>query len=145
MEVIRFSLLVTLTVALLSVAIRLASHSDSHPGAQPNPRGSTTSPSATTPLAPASTTPSPNAVASSSTPTTPTPGSTSTPPAGTTGSGSGSGGNGSAGTGSGGDGSGGPGAQPVLPVTGYDDAIKLVALSMVLIGGGALTVRASRR
>jgi LPXTG-motif cell wall-anchored protein len=35
--------------------------------------------------------------------------------------------------------------QPVLPVTGYDAAVKLAALSMVLIGGGALTVRASRR
>jgi LPXTG-motif cell wall-anchored protein len=44
----------------------------------------------------------------------------------------------------GGSGSGGPGAQPVLPVTG-DDTVKLIALSLLMIGGGALTVRASRR
>ncbi|MBV9097305.1 MAG: hypothetical protein JO079_04525 [Frankiaceae bacterium] len=47
-------------------------------------------------------------------------------------------------TGGGSSGSGDSGGQPVLPVTG-DDVLKLIAMSLVLIGGGALTVRASRR
>lgn len=126
-EVIRFSLLVTLTVALLSVAIRLASHSDSHstlrPGGLPSgpsaPSSSGTTPSAVSPPTSASPVgPSPSATASFV-------------PRGSSGSG-----------GSGG--SAGQPAQPVLPVTG-DDALRLVAMSLVLIGGGALTVRAARR
>ncbi|MDQ1683829.1 MAG: hypothetical protein QOC82_566 [Frankiaceae bacterium] len=120
-EVIRFSLLVTLTVALLSVAIRLAADNDSHssrPNAQPAPRTTTSAPVNST--APSTSTPA------ASTPTASTPAATP----------GGGGGSGSAGE---------TGAQPVLPVTGYDDAMKLLALSMVLIGGGAFTVRASRR
>ncbi|MDQ1745932.1 MAG: hypothetical protein QOD07_195 [Frankiaceae bacterium] len=121
-EVIRFSLLVTLTVALLSVAIRLASHNDSHatlrPGALPPSGSSTPSSAPSSPSAPAATRP-PSPAATPARPHT------------------------AGGSGSGGSAAGQPG-QPVLPVTG-DDAVKLIALSMVLIGGGALTVRASRR
>lgn len=128
-EVIRFSLLVVLTVALLSVAIRLASHSTpSHPGAQPGPHPTASAlpagsvpPSAAAPLA----TTMPSAV------TTPNPSSSSSAIAPQTRAAGGS--------------SSGPTAQPVLPVTGYDAAVKLAGLSMILIGAGALTVRASRR
>jgi len=122
-EVIRFSLLVTLTVALLSVAIRLASHNDAHSSLRPNgsPSGSSAPTTSSSPGFTASPAPVPSSTASFA----------------PRGSGSGSGGSG---TGS----AGGAAGQPVLPVTG-DDALKLIAMSLVFIGGGALTVRASRR
>lgn len=145
-EVIRFSLLVMLTVGLLSVAIRLASHPDAHSTAQPGRNGhghpqatatgTTTNPGGTASSAPATTAPT-------STPTT-------APSPASTGAGAGNGGNsggntgGSAGGNTGGS-SGGASTQPVLPVTGYDAALRLGALSLVLIGAGTFTIRASRR
>jgi len=137
-EVIRFSLLVVLTVALLSVAIRLASHSESHQSLQPGPRETTsTVPSGST----APTTAGPTTSGPSSPVTTPStaPRTAGATPAPHTAPGSGGG---SAG---GSSGQSGQQTQPVLPVTGYDAALKLAALSMVLIGAGALTVRSSRR
>ena len=137
-EVIRFSLLVVLTVALLSVAIRLASHSESHQSLQPGPRETTSAvPSGST--TPTTSAPSSPIITPSTTP--PTTGATAgATPAPRTAPGSGGGGS----TGGSG-GQSGQQTQPVLPVTGYDGALKLAALSMVLIGAGALTVRSSRR
>jgi hypothetical protein len=122
-EAMRFSLLIVLTIGLLSVAFRVDSHSSSHlsnrahaPGVS-SPTGSPSTPSQVLPTA-----------------TTRTSGP---------GSGSGAGGGSGAGsTGAGGTGAVTP-AQPQLPVTGWQDAVRLSALSLVLIGAGVMSVRAA--
>lgn len=120
-EPIRFSLLVVLTIALLSVAFRIDDHKSSHSSATPRPR--------TTASAPA--------------PTQVLPTSTSRRPGGSTPTGHG----GSPST-SGGDGSGGSGTvasarQPILPVTGWPVTAKLLAGGFVLIGLGVAAMRLS--
>jgi len=114
----RFSLLIVITVALLSVAFRIDGHpSSSAHGRTPLPHAS---PSVPTSVLPSSSTGPPR-----------------TAPA-TSGSGQ-SGGSGHPGAGASATGAAG---QPTLPVTGWDDAVKLGALALLLIGGGSLAMRA---
>jgi hypothetical protein len=118
-EVIRFSLLIVLTVALLSVAFRIHSHpSSSAHGNAAHPRASA-SPGVPTRVLPSeSTRPAarhPRTVGGSGS----TGGSPGTTPAGSDG-----------------------GSGAILPVTGWDATLKLGALAFVFIGGGTLCVRA---
>lgn len=129
-EVMRFSLLVVLTVALLSVAFRINSHHTSSsagrapkptvPTGQPavQPTGQPTGQPTTVPSTPASSpagSPAahPHKAGGSGQPTS---GSSASGPAG-----------------------GGP---QTLPVTGWDSAVKLGALAFLMIGGGTLAMRA---
>jgi len=119
-ELIRFSLLIVLTVALLSVAFRIHSHpSSSAHGRTPAPQAS---PSVPTQVLPSSATrtpaPHPHATGGAGNPV-------------------GAGSHGGSSTPSGG------GTPAVLPVTGWGDAVKLGAFAFVLIGGGTLSVRAA--
>ena len=112
----RFSLLIVLTVALLSVAFRINSHpSSTARGRTPLPHAS---PSVPTSVLPSSRTRPPRTQPSTS-------GGQGQP----TGAGA----------------SAGPGAsaagQPTLPVTGWDPTVKLAAFAFVLIGGGTLAMR----
>ena len=125
---LRFSLLIVLTVGLLSIAFRGSSHSPSH-----NAAGSSATTTTTTLGQSGTTTTSPTT--STTTVTSPTSPGTST--AGGSGSG-GSGGSGSNGSGGGSNAAG----QPTLPVTGWGPAVRLGALALVLISGGALTLSA---
>jgi hypothetical protein len=118
-QVMRFALLIVLTVALASVAVRINSHPSStaskHHNVAPAPGVSSPSPSApqsppqSPSVKPTHVTRSPRAAGHG--------GSSSTPA--------------------------GSGAQQQLPVTGWDPALKLGALAFVLIGGGLLTMRAA--
>jgi len=120
-ELMRFSLLIVLTVALLSVAFRIHSHpSSSAHGHTPPPHAS---PSVPTQVLPSSATRTPARHPHA------TGGGGSPAAAGNHG--------GSASTPNGG------GSPPVLPVTGWGDAVKLGALALVLIGGGTLSLRAA--
>jgi hypothetical protein len=125
-QAMRFALLIVLTVALASVAVRINSHPSStaskHPGAAPVPSPSPGSPSSGSP--PSQPTQSPTRRAPSVQPTH----VTRAPRA----------------AGHGGTGSGQAGGAPQeLPVTGWDPALKLGALAFVLIGGGLVTMRAA--
>jgi hypothetical protein len=108
-EVLRFGLLLVLTVALLSVAVRIHSHSSSSASGQPNVGHPTAQPSARA-------TPAPTPTHSSPVQVLPT-ASTRPPRAG--------------------------GHPQTLPVTGGDATVKLAALAFVLIGAGAVTMRAA--
>jgi hypothetical protein len=114
-ESIRFSLLLVLTVALLSVAFRINSHPSSsarHAQGHPTPVPSPTA-SAPVHVLPSSATRAPSAH--------PHPRATGgSAPATSVG-----------------------GTGQILPVTGWDATLKLGALAFVLIGGGTLTVRAA--
>jgi hypothetical protein len=128
-QAMRFALLIVLTVALASVAVRINSHSSSTsskpPAAAPS-SGSSSSP----PTHPQSSPPQ------SSPPQSPSVQPTHATRAPRTA--------GHGGTGHGGASSGQAGGPPQqLPVTGWDPAMKLGALAFVLIGGGMLTIRAA--
>ena len=120
---IRFGVLIVLTVALLSVALRIDSHSSSHSGAPGGGGRASTSPSTPSQVLPTS--------------ATRTPSSGGSPSANGGGNGAASGGNGVA------SGAGPVSAQPQLPATGWPGAVRLSALSLVLIGVGAVSVRAA--
>jgi hypothetical protein len=115
-EVMRFGLLLVLTVALLSVAFRIHSHSSSssaRPSTRPTPVVSPTQ------TAPANVLPT----ASTRPPASPRhPRVARTP--GTAGAGTGAGGS----------------TQQILPVTGWGATVKLGGIAFILIGGGAVTV-----
>ena len=117
----RFSLLIVLTVALLSVAFRIHSHPSSSASRPPRQPSATPSIQAITPATPttgSSASPSPSAVPHAV-------------------GGAGHGGQ------TGRPAAGGPAVgQQVLPVTGWDSTMKLGALAFLLIGGGALVLRA---
>ena len=120
-EVIRFSLLVVLTIGLLSVAFRIDSHSSSHSGAAPH-----SSPSSPSQVLPTASTRAPS----------PTHSPTATPSThGTGGAGTGGGNSGNGGA------AGGAGGTAQLPATGWQGAVRLSALSLVLIGGGVMAMR----
>jgi hypothetical protein len=126
-ELIRFGLLIVLTIGLASVAFRVNSTSSAHSSRVTPPSGVTASPT------PSTTTPAtPSAVPSA------VPSSTSAG-AGSTGAGSSGGaGNGSAsGTGT------TTGAVTQLPRTGWDNAIRLGGVGFVLLVAGALSVGAA--
>jgi len=126
-ELIRFALLIVLTIALVSVAVRINSSNTSHSSAVRPPvsgQPTTSVPSSGQPTsAPASTPASTPASASASTPAKhhhPTP--TGSVP------------------------STGPSTGPrMLPVTGSDSAIRLAGLAVVLLVAGAGAISASRR
>ena len=133
-EFIRFALLLTITVALISVATRHDNHGSgrndaargNHPAATGSPStGATSAPSSagTTPSAPAT--------------------SPSSEPAGggSTGSGGGSGPNGGGASGSG---SGEVSSVPTLPRTGGTQVAELAALAVLCICVGSLGMRISR-
>ena len=122
-EVIRFGLLVTLTLALLTVAIRISSHPSAHHAVH---------------VPPVTVSSPPSSVLTTPTPTVPTPTPT---PRHTTGGGSGNGGNGNGGSG----GSGPTSTKPVLPVTGWDAAARLTAAALALISAGGLSIAGTRR
>jgi hypothetical protein len=128
-EALRFSLLIVLTVALLSVAFRINSQSSSHSAnvPRPLPKSSSRLPSST----PSTSGPASSGSASSS-PSSPTRPSPSVLPTRTARPG------GSAGSGAGG--TGGTASQ-TLPVTGWDNAMRLGGLSFLLIGGGTFAIR----
>jgi len=132
-EVMRFSLLLVLTVALLSVAFRINSHhtsSSAGPTSQPTVQP-TGQPSGQPPVQPSGQ-PSGQPTAAPSTP--------ASPPAAHPHKGGGPAQQGSGQQGSAQQGSGGSGPQ-VLPVTGWDQTVKLGALAFLLIGGGTLCMR----
>jgi hypothetical protein len=120
-EAMRFALLVVLTVALLSVAFRINAHHASTSAKAPSRPTATPSIQTSTP---AQLTPS----------TTTTPAQSAAPrKAGRAGHPSSGGAGGGQPTGTG---------QPTLPVTGWDETVKLGALALLLISGGAVAVRA---
>lgn len=115
-EVMRFALLIVLTAGLLSVAFRINGHpSVSAHRHTPLPHASPTTPTSVLPTA-----------------------RTRPPRTPSTTSGGGRGQPGGSGT------SATPGAtgRPTLPVTGWDEAVKLGALALLMIGGGTLAMRA---
>lgn len=122
----RFALLIVLTVALASVAVRINSHSSST--ASKHPRAAPSSEFGSSPSAPSQSSPPPSPSVQ------PTHATRAPRTAGHGGTGSGHGGTGSGQAG---------GAPQELPVTGWDPALKLGALAFVLIGGGLLTMRAA--
>jgi hypothetical protein len=134
-EIIRFGILVVLTLGLLSVAARAFDGEDGR-------RTAGGRPSATAP----GETQSPD-----DDPTGSTDGGTSEPGSDAGGDGSDAGGDGSA-VGTGGSGSGGSGgsgdgaiAAPELPRTGPDTALRLTGVALALIAGGALSLVGARR
>jgi hypothetical protein len=132
-EIIRFGLLVTMTIALVSVATRGSGHHQGTHHAAGSPAVVGASPSATTPASPSATAPAStggNGQAAA--------GSGSSGPATTRSGGSAAGGTGgltSSGTAAG---------EATLPRTGSTHATVLVDLALLLVGGGAWTVVASR-
>lgn len=128
----RFALLIVLTVALASVAVRINSHSSStaskRPGAAPSSQLSSS------PSVPSQSSPSQSPQSPQSPSVQPTHATRAPRAAGHGGQGSGQGGTGSGQAG---------GAPQQLPVTGWDPALKLGALAFVLIGGGLVTLRAA--
>jgi len=125
-EAMRFSLLLVLTVALLSVAFRInAHHTSSSAGHSPRPTAQPTGQATGQPAGQPTTTPS-TSVSS---------------PAGHPHNAGGSGQPASGQPTSGQSGAAGNGPQ-TLPVTGWDSAVKLGALGFLMIGGGTLTLRA---
>jgi hypothetical protein len=134
-EVIRFSLLVVLTVGLVSIAFRINS-SPSSSSSHPQPSRPVPSP-ATSSLAPVQPSVAPTHAIRIRPP--------GSGPARGSGAGSGAGTGTGTGTGAGiGTGTGtGTGGQQQLPVTGWDDAAKLAAVAFLLIGGGTLAMRAA--
>ena len=124
---IRFSLLVVLTIALLSVAFRINTDSKSSSLRPPGSAGPGATRSVPSPssgpgaFGPATSGPATSGPGTSQPTATPSPQSTSPIGAGS-----------------------GSGATGQLPVTGWDNAIRLAAVACLLIGGGALTVLAAR-
>lgn len=137
-EFIRFALLLTMTVALISVATRSNDH-----GAGRNEAGRGHHPSATASPARSG---SGDSAAPSETPSgqasTPAGGGTSgTPSAGN----GGTGGHGTGGAGANGAGTGaGTATVPTLPRTGGTQTVDLAALAMLFIAAGSFSVRISR-
>lgn len=131
-EFIRFGLLLTLTVALISVAARYNDHGSGreqaarghHPSASATPSGATTSGGST--QAPASQSPA------TTSPTASPSERAAGGPSGASGGGSGAGGSGQA------------GGVPTLPRTGGTQAIELSALAGLFIAAGTVTVRIAR-
>jgi len=130
-EFLRFALLIVLTMALASVAFRIDSHPASHPASQRSgaPMHRASPPTSGSPqVLPTSATRAPG----------------SSPSSGAGPSGAGRSGAGPAGPPSGSSVEG----QPILPVTGWDGAVRLAALAVVLIGGGMslrIAARSPRR
>jgi hypothetical protein len=121
-QAMRFALLIVLTIALASVAVRINSHSSSsaskHHGASPVQSPALSSPS---PARPQSSPPQSPSVQ---------PTHATRPPR-------------TAGHGGAASGPAGGGVPAELPVSGWDPALKLGALAFVLIGSGLLTIRAA--
>lgn len=134
-EVMRFSLLVVLTVALLSVAFRINSHhTSSSAGRGPGPTVPTGQP-AVQPTGQATDQPT-------TAPSTPASAPTGSPAARPhKAGGPGPAISGPATSGQATSGTAGIGPQ-TLPVTGWDSAVKLGALAFLMIGGGTLAMRA---
>jgi len=128
-QVMRFSLLLVLTVALLSVAFRINSH---HTSSSAGPTSQPTVQPTGQPSGQPQVQPSGQPTAAPSTP--------ASPPAAHPHKGGGPAQQGSGQQGSGQQGSGGSGPQ-TLPVTGWDQTVKLGALALLLIGGGTLCMR----
>ena len=137
-EIIRFALLLIVTVGLISVAQRAFDDDKQVTGAHGRPSTSASP-------APGSAGSRPATAPSSSPPAT-------TPPA------AGSGNDGNAGATTGADGSDANGSggssrggetnaagQPILPRTGPDGAVRLAGLALVLIAAGSLSVVGTRR
>lgn len=136
MEIIRFGLLLTLTVALVSVATRAFDNDDDGRRADARPTVAATHGS------------------QSPSPATSTPASEPTDGTGGEGDGKASGDGSSSGAGSGsgngsgsgaGRGNGSTAGQPTLPITGPDTAVRIAGLALVLIAGGGLTLASGRR
>lgn len=126
-EPIRFSLLVVLTIALLSVAFRLDDHQSGHSNATARPRATATAPAPTHVLPTSTSRPGGTTSAGA--------GSSPTRPGGTTPAG--------AAGGSAGSGTVVSAQRPILPVTGWPVTAKLLAGGFVLIGLGIATMRLS--
>lgn len=149
MEIIRFGLLLTLTVALVSVATRAFDGEDDGRRAAARPTVATTH---------GSQSPSPATSTPGSEPTSggngQGDGNGSAGAGGSDGSGSGSangsGGSGSAGSGatgggSAGDGNGAKAGPPTLPITGPDTIVRIAGFALALIAAGGLTIASGRR
>ena len=135
MEIIRFSLLIVLTLGLFSVAARAFDDDGPRPGVLGNGQSRTPPGSSATPGADPSGSPATSD------------GGQSTPADGSGGDGdegSAGGGTGDVGSGSGGSG-GGAIAAPELPRTGPDTAFRLTGIALVLIAGGGLSLAGARR
>lgn len=138
-EVVRFGLLLTLTVALVSVAVRINHDGAGHDSAALRHRQTPPASSPARPAEPPGTTSSPSGDGSAGAGAgTPSAGSGSSPAGGGAATGAGSG-------------AGGPAAgnaeQPVatLPRTGTGQAVRLGATALLLIAAGSWSVTAGRR
>jgi hypothetical protein len=148
-EIIRFMLLLVVTVGLISVAQRAFDDDTRTTGAQGHPPATSTPPGTSAPTTPGQ----PSATASPSASDDGNDGSTVTADGSTSGgssSGSGSGtGSGSAGatgaTGASDDGRTDADGQPMLPRTGPESAVRLAGLAFVFIVAGSLSVIGTRR
>jgi LPXTG-motif cell wall-anchored protein len=138
-EIVRFGLLLTMTVALISVAIRYDDHGHSrNQAARGRHPGATATPSAGGTNGPGKTSPTPSAATGSG---------DGTGTGGNGSNGSGTGGSGTGGSGTGGSGTGGSGtgeSVATLPRTGGTQAIELAALAALFIAAGSFSVRISK-
>lgn len=140
-QVLRFSLLIVLTVALLSVAIRIHDRSSSNSSATNTRPPASGQPSTGQPSSgqPSTGTSSPPVAVLPTSSSRPTPSGTTTGGAGGAGGPTGSGSGGAAGSG----GSAGAAGQPTLPRTGWDGPIRYGGLAVLLLVGGAVALGAA--